>query len=733
MNITRKWSGYWINTGNQMGTPSHESVASPYLRKTFFCDEKPEKAIAYLCGLGWHVLYINGEKADDRVLAPVVTQFDKRASYIAYDITKFLEKGKNAITVQLGNGWYNCQTAEVWSFDKAPWRDFPKLLCDVEADGKIIAKSDCTWKTHNSPVIFDALRNGEFYDATLEIDGFADPSFDDSGWQDAVQCNPPGGMITLEDMEPCKVTKTYQAIAVYKVAENQFVYDFGTNLTGWCRIAVKGEKGASVKIQYSEQIRSITHDIERGEIDSFVKSGEFQTDNYVLKGSDREDWEPRFTYHGFRYAKITVCGNAELKKIEACFVHSAFKQIGAFESSDETLNTLQRNTVQSYLSNFTGIPTDCPHREKNGWTGDAQLAMETGLWNFKAEKACTHFLEIFADAQRPNGQLPGIAPTGGWGFNWGSGPAWDILLFEYPWQMYLFCGNTENIRRFYGNMQSYIEYCQGMSENDLVRFGLGDWCHHTESAMVTAELTSTACYYYAVTRMIEFAGVLSEKSDVKKYSDLAKKIRAAFNEKFYNNDGTYASGEWTALAAALYFGLAEEENREKIARNLVKMVRANDHKVDFGILGAKYVPRVLADFGYADDAFKLITQPEYPGWGYWVRQGATSLWERWNGTASQNHIMYGDISAWMYQYLAGVTPQKEAPGFKKFLIKPEFVEGLSSVRMSHESPYGLIRSEWKRCENKIICEFEIPAETTADIILPGETLKNATGIQKITL
>ena len=214
---------------------------------------------------------------------------------------------------------------------------------------------------------------------------------------------------------------------------------------------------------------------------------------------------------------------------------------------------------------------------------------------------------------------------------------------------------------------------------------------------------------------------------------MPKKIRAAFNEKFYNNDGTYASGEWTALAAALYFGLAEEENREKIARNLVKMVRANDHKVDFGILGAKYVPRVLADFGYADDAFKLITQPEYPGWGYWVRQGATSLWERWNGTASQNHIMYGDISAWMYQYLAGVTPLKEAPGFKKFLIKPEFVEGLSFVRMSHESPYGLIRSEWKRCGNKITCEFEIPAETAADIILPGETVKNATGILTMTL
>ena len=397
------------------------------------------------------------------------------------------------------------------------------------------------------------------------------------------------------------------------------------------------------------------------------------------------------------------------------------------------LNALQRNTVQSYLSNFTGIPTDCPHREKNGWTGDAQLAMETGLWNFKAEKACTHFLELFADTQRPSGQLPGIAPSGGWGFNWGSGPAWDILLFEYPWQMYLFCGNTENIRRFYGNMQSYIEYCNGMSENDLIRFGLGDWCHHTRSAIVTTELTSTAYYYYAVTRMVEFANILGKKSDAKQYAELAKKIRTAFNKKFCHKDGTYASGEWTALAAALYFDLAEEKNRKKIAEKLVKMVRANGHKVNFGILGANYVPRVLSDFGYADDAYKLITQPEYPGWGWWVVQGATSLWEMWNGSSSQNHIMFGDISAWMYQYPAGVTPLKEAPGFKKFQIKPEFIKDLSFVRMCHESPYGVIRSEWKRNKNKIVCEFEIPAKASADIILPGKTIKNAKGIVKVTL
>lgn len=735
MNTKRKWTGYWINTGKTMSAPSREVGSAPYLRKTFECPAKPARATAYLCGLGWHELYINGRKVDDRVLAPVVTQYDKRDSYIEYDITPFVKQGKNAVAVLLGNGWYNCHTAEVWSFDKAPWRDWPKLLCDIEIDGKTVVKSDASWKTHDSPIRFDALRNGESYDARLEIPGFAEPEFKDSDWKNAVQCNPPGGVIVKEELEPCKVMKIYPAVSAKRIDANSTVYDFGTNLTGWCRIKVKGHAGTRIKIAYSELARPVSGDTDRDYIDKFVKSGEFQTDEYTLKGSEEpEIWQPRFTYHGFRYAKVFQWdGKAEILNIEACFVHNSFRQTGSFESSDRILNALQRNTVQSYLSNFTGIPTDCPHREKNGWTGDAQLAMETGLWNYDAEKACTHFLQLLADTQRPNGQLPGIAPTGGWGYNWGSGPAWDSLLFEYPWRMYLFYGSTETIRKHYDAMALYLEYCDGMAENHLVRFGLGDWCHFDRSRIAPVELTSTGYYYYDVTRMAEFANILGKTEDADRYAELAEKIRKSFNGKFYNGDGTYADGSWTALAAALYFELAEQENRRLIAEKLVAMVRANGHKVDFGILGAKYVPRVLADCGYAEDAFKLITQTEYPGWGFWIESGATSLWEHWNGISSENHIMFGDISAWMYQYPGGAVPLKETPGFKHFRLKPEFISALAHVRMRHETPFGLLRSEWKREGSRILCEFEIPQGTTADIVLPGETLKHVSGIQKITV
>ena len=735
MNTERNWSGYWINSGRGMGTPTTATPAAPYLRTTFECKSTPGKATVFLCGLGWHELYVNGRKADDRVLAPVATQFDRHVSWIEYDITPFVRPGKNAVAVLLGNGWYNCQTAEVWSFDKAPWRDLPKLICDIEIDGVTIAKSDTSWKTHDSPVTFDALRNGEFYDARLEIPGFADPDLDDSSWKNAAQCNPPGGRIVKEELEPCKVMKHYSAIAAKHLDSNATIYDFGTNLTGWCRIKIKGPAGTRIKIVYSEHVRPVSGDIDREYIAMFVKSGEFQTDEYILKGSEEpEIYEPRFTYHGFRYAKVYQWdGRAKLLDIQACFVRNSFRQTGEFESSDRILNALQRNTLQSYLSNFTGIPTDCPHREKNGWTGDAQLAMETGLWNFDCEKACSHFLQIVADTQRPSGQLPGIAPSGGWGYNWGSGPAWDSILFEYPWRMYLFCGNTENIRRHYQAMKLYLEYCAGMAENHLVRFGLGDWCHHDRRRIAPVELTSSAYYYYDVTRMVEFANILGKENDAKGYTELAEQIRENFNRKFNNGDGTYADGSWTALAAAVYFHLAEETDRARIAEKLVGMVRTNDHKTDFGILGAKYVPRVLADCGYADDAFHLITQTQFPGWGFWIENGATSLWEQWNGTSSQNHIMFGDISAWMFEYLGGAVPLKETPGFKHFLLKPALIPSLSHVRMRHETPFGTLRSEWKRENGKIQCEFEIPQGTSADILLPGSTVENAEGIQKFLL
>ncbi len=731
--MKRTWHGYWINGSN--GTCNYNAPVgpAPYLRKTFECVTAPKKAVVYLCGLGWHELYVNGQKVDDRVLAPVVTQYDRRASYIDYDVTALLRPGKNALVVLLGNGWYNCHTHEVWCFDKAPWRDFPKLLCDVEIDGRVAVSSNASWKTTASPVTFDGLRNGEFYDAAKEIPGFADPDFDDSAWRAARQCNPPGGLIGREDLEPCKVMRRIDAAGSTTLADGAVVYDFALNMAGHCEITVSGPAGAEVALQYSERVAD-NGDVERENIAKFVKEGVFQEDHYRLKGQGEESWSPRFTYHGFRYVKVILSGGAKLSAIRACMVHNAFAEAGSFSCSHDIANQLQAMTQQSFLSNFVGIPTDCPHREKNGWTGDAQLATETGLWNYDVRRAFTHFVQLLADTQRPSGQLPGIAPTGGWGFNWGSGPAWDTLLFEYPWRLYLFCGDTATISRHYGAMKLYLDYCQGMSEGNLVRFGLGDWCPFDKDHMAPVELTSSAYYFYDATLMAEFARILGRGDEATQYQTLAGRIRSAINAKFHRGDGIYAGGEWTSLATALYFGLAPDAERGKIAAALAEKVRANAHKVDFGILGAKYVPRVLADNGYADDAFKLLTQTDFPGWGHWAKLGETTLWESWAGGSSRNHIMFGDLSAWFYKYLGGISPTKEGPGCKHVLIRPCFVRDLDWVKVSHECLRGTFHSEWKREHGIIRCRFVIPASCTADIVLPGvDALHNVSGEQAVDL
>lgn len=724
--MTRQWSGYWINDGKCMGAPADTVGAAPYLRRTFVCDRTPAEAKIYLCGLGWHELHVNGSRVGSRVLAPVVTQYDRRDSYIEYDVTSLLRPGRNAVAVLLGNGWYNCHSTRNWSFDRAPWRDWPKLLCDIIADGRLLAKSDCSWRVHESPVRFDALRNGEHYDARFEISGFADPDFDDSAWAPAAQCNPPGGLIVPEDLEPCRIMREYEPAGRTVLSPIQTVFDFGVNLTGWCEIEVEGPRGAAVRLEYAEQIRA-NGNITRDELDMYVSDGEFQTDVYTLKGEGRELFHPHFTYHGFRYVRITSWEkDVKVHSVKAQFIHNDFRETGKFESSDPTLNRLQQITVQSYLSNFTGIPTDCPHREKNGWTGDAGLACETGLWNRDGRRAYLHFLRLLADTQRPSGQLPGIAPTGGWGYNWGSGPAWDSFLFEGVWQLYLFYGDDAPARELYDCMKRYVEYCRGMSEDNLVRFGLGDWCHWNQHDIVPVEVTSSCYYYSDAVRLARFAALFGKNGDAQTYTKLAAAIRKSFNAKFYRGDGSYASGNMTALAAPLFFGIAGQD-QELTARKLVQLVRANAHKTDFGILGAKYVPRVLADYGYAQDAFQLITQPQFPGWGYWVRCGATTLWENWNGDSSQNHIMFGDISAWMYQYLGGAAPCFEAPGFRRFTLKPNFIPQLSHISMSHDTPHGPLLVSWKRDAGGVACEVTVPDGCTAELCLPGQAEQEISG------
>ena len=723
---TRHWVGKWISgTGY-----TQDTLAAPDLGREFECGVLPNSAKVFLCGLGWHLLFVNGRRVDDRELLPTATQYDRHVSYVEYDILPLLRSGKNRLDVWLGNGYFNDPTKNAWNFASAPWRDGVKLLCDAVFDGQTVFSSDRSWYCCETPIVFNTLRNGEYYDARREADAHT--------VRNAVRLvDPPPGLVIGEEATPCRAMKQYTPVGIPFQRDRTTVYDFGVNLTGRARIRLLARPGLKVKLTYSERVRPISGDLDRANIEEHVVPDHpIQQDEYTAAGNpEGEAWESHFTFHGFRYVQVSFSdGKPEKFEIEAVFLHSAFTRSGSLETDHAVANALQTCTRQSFLANYPGFPVDCPHREKNGWTGDAALALETGLWNFDIADSSRHFLRAVADTQRPSGQLCAIAPTGGWGYSFYSGPAWDNLLFEVPYQLYLFRGETEAIREHYDAMRRYWDYCRtAYDEDGIVDFGLGDWASVEQDRITPRAVTSTGYYHSFAVRLAKFSEILGRDAEAHTYREQSRRIRAGFSRCFLGKPGSCADDSMTALATPVFFGMAEPEAVSALVEHLVQKVRDNRHRVDFGILGAKFVPRVLAEHGYADDAFELLTQTEFPGWGWWIMQGATTLWESWRGTSSQTHIMFGDISAWMFRYLGGLSPLWEESGFRHFRWKPCFVRPLNHAAVSYASPFGTVESEWSRKEDAIHCVCRIPAGCRADVELPGLSYQGVTGIQEFKL
>jgi alpha-L-rhamnosidase len=447
-------------------------------------------------------------------------------------------------------------------------------------------------------------------------------------------------------------------------------------------------------------------------------------DCYVLKGGDEEVYEPHFTYHGFQYVQVEGApGELSLDSVEGCVVHTAFERAGSFACSNELVNRLQTCTEWSYVSNFVGYPTDCPHREKNGWTGDAYLAAEAGLYNFHAETAYWKWLDDLADEQREDGALPGIVPTSGWGYEWGNGPCWDSAAVLIPWYLYLYRGDKAILARSYPLIRRYLEYLGEKSHGgELIALGLGDWVPpYGRPEDYTAPLTLLSSAYFYMDALIgsQIAALLGYPEDADRYAGWANDLSLRFNRLFYDPvSGLYAGGSQTAQSMSLYAGLVQQDERPRAARQLVAEIRQQKGRINAGIHGAKAVLNALAENGFHAQAYHLITQPQYPGWAWWLSQGATTLWETWDGAASRNHIMFGDISAWFFKYLAGIRPDPERPGFKRVLIRPYLAEGLDWVRAEYDSPYGPIRSAWQRHNNSLRLEVSLPVNTTGWVYLP---------------
>lgn len=715
------WKAKWISAPGKDEDKAPQPA--PLFRKSFVLSKQPVRARVYICGLGYYELHINGAKVGDHVLDPAFTRYDRRALYVTYDVTDQVKKGPNALGVILGNGWYNMHTRCVWDFDKAPWRDRPVLRCQLELtfkDGsKRVIASDETWRVSTGPIVFDSIRNGETYDARLEKDGWDTAEYKDIDWPLAQADPGPTGELRAQMAPPIKVTKTFKPARLTEPAPGVYVFDTGQNMAGWTRLRVSGPAGTEVVLKYGERLNP-DGTLDQKEIAQHIKTGKAQTDTYILRGRGTEVWEPRFMYHGFQYVEVTgLPGKPTLDTLEARVVHTSFERAGAFECSNDLFNRIQQNTLWSYISNFVGYPTDCPHREKNGWTGDAHLAAETGLYNFHSAPAYAKWLNDLKDEQRDSGELPGIVPTSGWGYQWGNGPAWDSAYVLIPWYLYEYEGDTRALAEHYDRLKRYVDYLTSKAQNHIVTIGLGDWA--PAKTTTPEKITSTGYYYRDTLIVAKTAEMLGKAEDAKKYADLAAAIRDAFNREFYDSaTGLYGGGTQTAMSCALYHGLVPPAERDRVLNNLVGMIEKTDGHLDAGILGTKYLIDCLTAAGRADVVYTMATKTDYPSWGRWLDEGATTLWEQWDGNASRNHIMYGHISAWFYEALAGIMPDPEAVGFKHLLIRPQPLGNLKWARAEHESMYGTIKSAWEIRGDKFVLKITVPANTTATVYIPGD-------------
>lgn len=737
----KEWKGRWIGRKKiDRKKPDHqELLPSPYFRKEIRIDKEIRRAFLYATALGVYELYLNGERVGGDYLAPGWTDYNKRVQYQTYDVTTYLCKGRAAIGAIAGTGWY---AGHVGMFGQEIYGDNPYLLVELHIeyeDGtgcKVI--TDESWKTSAGPILYSDFLKGESFDARLEPAGWNRPGYDDSGWEAPVLLDRYEGLLVAQVDPPIQVMKELLPVSMTKTARGTYLFDMGQNIVGWVRLQVEeSQEGQEISVQCAEML-NIDGTLY---LDNLRKA--IQCETYILRGGGRERLEPHFTFHGFRYVEVTgLRESATLQTVIGRVVHSATPPTGTLETSDVMVNKLFENITWGQRGNFLSVPTDCPQRdERLGWLGDAQIFARTACYNMDVAQFFTKYMTDIMDAQQPSGAFPDIAPDSGWNefkrnsqsLNWQApeNGGWGDAGVIIPWTVYEFYGDKRILEQCYPAMVKWVDYLKENSPG-LIRPGhsnYGDWLSIHEDT--PKDVLDTAYFAYSTDLLSKSAKALGKEKDELAYRRLFTQIKQAFTKAFVGSDGRIKGDTQSVYVLALKMNLLPDKYRRHAIRHLTDNIARNGGHLTTGFLGVGYLLPALTEAGRLDIAYRLLNQTTFPSWLYSVRHGATTIWERWDGWTEEkgfqdpgmnsfNHYSLGSVGEWMFQYILGIRPDEEYPGFKHVVIRPQPGGGLSYARGQFHSVHGTIGVAWKREISRLELEISVPVNTTATVYVPGE-------------
>ena len=732
-------------------------VPAPYVRYEFKADPDSKYRLT-VSGLGFYELFVNGKNITKGVLAPYISNPDDLVYFDEYDVSGFVSGGTLAVGLVLGNGMLNAPGGRVWDFDIAKFRNVPcfaALLTRAGADGTEETEDiGSRFVSHPSPILFDDIRSGCFYNANLECPGWASPGYDDGAWSPVKKAEIPRGERRICEADPIAVTEERRARAIRKAVmdprfdnrgnmrldtEYKFdckgkegvLFDFGINTTGLCRLKLNGKKGQRVYIQFCEYMTSAGEPsvINSG---SFYPYGYSQALLYICKGEAEETFVPSFCYYGYQYAMVFGLEEEQIGEDTLTMLRASsdLKDRGGFTCSDPVMNALGDMVRTSDLSNFWFFPTDCPHREKNGWTGDAAVSAERVLLTLTPEKSYREWVRNICASQRPNGALPGIVPTGGWGFRWGNGPAWDNVLSEICWQAYRLRGDLSIAREASDALFSYLNYLTKLRDEDgLISYGLGDWLQPGRGAdhpVAPTLLTSSIMGLYIASKSADLFGALGLPLQKGFALRLKEELISAVRAHFIDFASSAVSPRCqTAQAMCIYYGVFTEDEKAAAAKVLADIVRECGGHLDCGMLGLRVVFHVLSDFGYGDLAYQMITRTDYPSYGMFVKRGHTSLPEDFRPDSeidepnSLNHHFFGDIKSWFIQKAAGLCVNPDNTDPNELLICPDFLQALTFAEAHYDSLCGRAGVRWEKTAAGVLLTVSVPEGLSGAVRLPA--------------